>query len=913
MIIALLVALSSLVGLPQEACTRLHQHAEQMADTSLVPFSDIGRRLTTPERRAHQRTLQAIRKAQRCYRARPTRSWNALVEQVRNELHALTALHQYDAAQQRLDAFIQSAGASLDSLTIANQYRMLGYINNVAGRYMQAASNYAQAIDVLPRTSQGQVLRAGRLYDLSTSLRQMGDNETALRMLQRARAALQDAPPSGLHRRTRTYVVSGYAHTLLDLEQRASLLGMSADTLLNRAQRALDTLKVLYEKRGDTRGLVRYHQRSVDAAMARSQWDLARRHLTQADALLPVPGHPELRVRQLYWWGTWHREMGYYDGAAQTYAAALTAADSLYPGMRPYILRGLGALYASQGRWAQAATAYRRGLSVLEAERQQWAASEWGSIRTTTEQGLTRGLYRALIAQDSTWRAFRVIAESRGRHLQNLQTSARLITQFSARKRMRYDSLTRQVTALRTKQAHQGATVARQSAITQALAERAQLLQLPNRNATLSRKALQASLPADGALLSYVLDADTSRWSRVFVVTPDTFRALPVAATRSSVDRLIRRVSPLFEQKQSAAVGLNDVHFDLRPLHALYQTLAAPALRHLPVGTTLTVVPDGPLQRIPFGILVTEPPTNRFAYAAATFLTERHPTARAVGASFVQRDTATQTRSTRPDIAAFGLSTFGQRMLPQVLRIVYADSTERSIRLAALPGVRREIDMLRTLFSSGPVQHGPGVTEQTVLNQWGRSDILHIATHTLLHPTQSIYNTFVLSASARDSSDGYLFLHELNRRAATQPLVYLSGCGTAQGPQRVGASAQGLQYAFRAMGAEATVATLWSLDDRTAQRMSQRFYEALQDGASKPEALQQARSALLQKHPDRASPFYWGATVLYGNPRPLALRAAPTRFSLWQLTGLLALLSVVGWGLWQVRAHRRRPRPSGTS
>ncbi|MFB6248313.1 MAG: CHAT domain-containing protein [Salinibacter sp.] len=84
------------------------------------------------------------------------------------------------------------------------------------------------------------------------------------------------------------------------------------------------------------------------------------------------------------------------------------------------------------------------------------------------------------------------------------------------------------------------------------------------------------------------------------------------------------------DRKRAALTALdrsrtNAMHFDLRPLRTLYETVYAPITEHLPAQQPLTVVPDGPLFRIPFSMLVGAMPGGRFAPAEARYVLHERP------------------------------------------------------------------------------------------------------------------------------------------------------------------------------------------------------------------------------------------------------------------------------------------------
>jgi CHAT domain-containing protein len=77
-------------------------------------------------------------------------------------------------------------------------------------------------------------------------------------------------------------------------------------------------------------------------------------------------------------------------------------------------------------------------------------------------------------------------------------------------------------------------------------------------------------------------------------------------------------------------------------------------------------------------------------------------------------------------------------------------------------------------------------------------------------------------------------------------LVVLSACETGLGVSESGQGVLGLQRAFQAAGARATVASLWKVDDAATTVLMEQFYTNLWiKKMSKLEALRQAQLAVL--------------------------------------------------------------------
>ncbi|NEP36683.1 CHAT domain-containing protein, partial [Moorena sp. SIO3B2] len=68
-------------------------------------------------------------------------------------------------------------------------------------------------------------------------------------------------------------------------------------------------------------------------------------------------------------------------------------------------------------------------------------------------------------------------------------------------------------------------------------------------------------------------------------------------------------------------------------------------------------------------------------------------------------------------------------------------------------------------------------------------------------------------------------------------------------------------------GADAAIASLWSVDDKGTQVLMNKFYEVLKQGnVTKAEALRQAQIALITKvEYGLEHPYFWAPFILIGN------------------------------------------------
>jgi CHAT domain-containing protein/Tfp pilus assembly protein PilF len=142
------------------------------------------------------------------------------------------------------------------------------------------------------------------------------------------------------------------------------------------------------------------------------------------------------------------------------------------------------------------------------------------------------------------------------------------------------------------------------------------------------------------------------------------------------------------------------------------------------------------------------------------------------------------------------------------------------------------------------------------------------------HLSALVLNRAFAESSAAMDNDAQIMLSEIQPLPldATN-LVYLSACESASGRLYRGEGIVGLQRAFLIAGASSVIANLWKIDDKSAQKQTEAFFDIwLQKKISKAEALQQTQLNLIdslkhnQVYKGKAHPCLWASVTLTGIP-----------------------------------------------
>ena len=109
--------------------------------------------------------------------------------------------------------------------------------------------------------------------------------------------------------------------------------------------------------------------------------------------------------------------------------------------------------------------------------------------------------------------------------------------------------------------------------------------------------------------------------------------------------------------------------------------------------------------------------------------------------------------------------------------------------------------------------------------------------------------------------DSWLNLFDIFNLQLGAELTVLSACETGMSAVWEGDELLGLARGFLYAGTPSLVVSLWTVNDRSTADLMRQFYTALQRGASKARALQQAVIAVKAVYPH---PYYWAPFMLMG-------------------------------------------------
>jgi CHAT domain-containing protein/tetratricopeptide (TPR) repeat protein len=259
---------------------------------------------------------------------------------------------------------------------------------------------------------------------------------------------------------------------------------------------------------------------------------------------------------------------------------------------------------------------------------------------------------------------------------------------------------------------------------------------------------------------------------------------------------------------------------------SLYRSLIEPVRRWLPApGGHLTIIPEGPLMRLPFAALAT---------AAGRYLIEDYSLSYAPAGAMLD---ATAGRPVAPPAERRFLFVADPRLPPPA-------KGERA--LPPLPGALEEVRAIARLapVSMTTVLANEKATKPVVIGMMPGASVLHFATHGVVNDRAPLDSYLALGPPEPPVADGRLTAQELYGLHLRADLVVLSSCRSAGG-EVTGEGIAALARAFLSAGVPAVVASVWDVPDQPSNRLFPVLYTAWLGGGSPARALRAAQLRLI--------------------------------------------------------------------
>jgi CHAT domain-containing protein/tetratricopeptide (TPR) repeat protein len=394
--------------------------------------------------------------------------------------------------------------------------------------------------------------------------------------------------------------------------------------------------------------------------------------------------------------------------------------------------------------------------------------------------------------------------------------------------------------------------------------------------------AAQKLLAEDEALVLLLVSADESF---LWVLRRSDAGFFKLAIKRGELAEVVKKLRAQLDLNIPDPDRMLKRPFDVAAAHELYRQILAPAEPLFVGAKRLIFIPDGAMQSLPPGVLVTAPPAKPVAsladHAQVAWLAKQYAiTVLPAAGSLRALRQFGKTPASREPFGGFGDPVLGgdgkarNAHIPALYsRGAIADVNEVR-KLSRLPESADELRAIAKALKAPAtsIRLGAAATERAVKEaDLTRYRNLAFATHGLMAGDFKGLSepalVFTPPEKGSELDDGLLTAGEISQLKLDADWVVLSACNTAAPDGTPGAEGlSGLARAFFYAGARSLLVSHWAVDTDAAVALTTRMFDEAAKGATKAEALRRSMLALMVRtdKPHFAHPALWAPFVVVG-------------------------------------------------
>lgn len=348
-----------------------------------------------------------------------------------------------------------------------------------------------------------------------------------------------------------------------------------------------------------------------------------------------------------------------------------------------------------------------------------------------------------------------------------------------------------------------------------------------------SAEAIKEKLPDGTQLVQYaVLEDKTLIW----VISKGEIALRQSSISRRDLNETIQRYLSVIVKPP------NDRTEEIALAKQLYTFLIQPIETLLDNKKIICIIPDKNLSYIPFSALIS-PSSQKYLIEDYVVTTSESPSV-----FLMCSRNATQKAQVKEErLLSVGNPRFDRAAFPD---------------LDDLPNAKREAQEIASKYNDGFPLLEANATVAAVKSEMPRSDVVHLALHSVLDNDLPLNSSLLLSGSGTQSE---LHAYEVYKLGLERTrLVVLSSCQTGAERYYDGEGMASLARSFIGAGVPLVVASLWPVDSAATEKLMVLFHQERRQ-TSTAVALANAQRAMLHDSQTRfQSPYYWAAFTLNG-------------------------------------------------
>ena len=400
-------------------------------------------------------------------------------------------------------------------------------------------------------------------------------------------------------------------------------------------------------------------------------------------------------------------------------------------------------------------------------------------------------------------------------------------------------------------------------------------------------KQVQQILSPDTAVLEYTIgDRDIVLWT----ITKEGIHYALIGKTEKPI------LQDFLRTLREPLVGPGEALRHIALGKELYKTFLGPAEEYLRGKKHLVIVPDSEFYYLPFEALIQtgkEPASKKYStLAEVPYLIKQFRISYVSSASVLvtqQAQAPNENELPRLPLLAFGDPIYPVASGPEnpdgsIVQVQNLTLRGRDFRRLEFSG--EEVRRIASVWNIPPTSEHINLRERASVKRVKELDlskyhILHFASHAVLGDKVGLASEPALILSQKDSTEKNreaLQFSDILALKLNADLVVLSACETGLGQLRDGEGIVGLTRAFFYAGASSAVVSLWKVEDQSTALLMERFYQRLNSGQSRVEAIQQAKLDIIGSkiklkatgtEESLAAPFFWAPFILVGDWGPI--------------------------------------------
>ncbi|OQX77476.1 MAG: hypothetical protein B6D61_07115 [Bacteroidetes bacterium 4484_249] len=368
---------------------------------------------------------------------------------------------------------------------------------------------------------------------------------------------------------------------------------------------------------------------------------------------------------------------------------------------------------------------------------------------------------------------------------------------------------------------------------------------------TLSLAEAQKYLPSGTVIAEYVM---TDSLLFIFTLTKKNLSVTKVLI--DSLDTNIYEFRKTLSHLSTNVINIRASQRYCKLAYKLYEMLLQPVEDKIG-RQDLIIIPDGKLGYIPFEVLLTERVEDSiFDFRNLPYLIKKLPVS--YGNSTTIHLELLNTLKCRAKNNFLGIAPFTGTETSE--NYVFNNDT---LQLSKLPSTLHEVESINKLIG-GKIYEGNSATRNNFLKSAADYKILHIATHGFVDDKRPLESCLFFY---QDTSTivNVLKIDDLFNLNFGSEMAVLSACNTGIGRLENGEGIMSLARGFSYAGVPGVTMSLWNVNDKSTSEIMYLFYDYLQNGYLRNEALRQAKLDYI-KQSDKlfATPYYWGGFVYIG-------------------------------------------------